>query len=185
MKRMIPKSGRRFLEKIVRMKMSRHWLSALLAGALWLTASLPAPAGTMVPFNGGYRSGSIVIVTHARELYYVLGNGRAIRYPVGVGKAGMAWHGHAAVELKRLRPAWQAPPEIAGRYGPVIAGGSPNNPMGAAALGLDRGNYAIHGTNNPGSVGQFVSHGCIRMYNADVLDLYRRAHIGTEVFVLQ
>ena len=164
---------------------ARYYLGALLAAALWLTASPPARAGEMVPYSGGYRSGSIVIVTHERRLYYVLGNGRAIRYPVGVGKAGQAWHGQAAVELKRLRPPWQAPPEIAGRYGPVIAGGSPRNPMGAAVLGLDRGNYAIHGTNNPGSVGSFVSHGCIRMYNADVLDLYRRAQIGTEVIVLR
>lgn len=135
----------------------------------------------MVPFNAGYRSGSIVIVTHERQL----GQGRAIRYPVGVGKAGMAWHGRAAVAQKLIRPAWQAPPEIAGRYGPVIPGGSSRNPMGAAVLGLDRGNYAIHGTNNPGSVGQSVSHGCIRMHNGDFMDLYRRAHIGTEVIVLQ
>jgi len=160
-------------------------LTSLLAAALLLVAPALARAGETVPFNGGYRSGSIVIVTHARQLYYVLGNGSAIRYPVGVGKAGMAWHGRASVELKRLRPAWQAPPEIAGRYGPVISGGSPQNPMGAAVLGLDNGNYAIHGTNNPGSVGSFVSHGCIRMYNADVLDLYARAQVGTEVIVLR
>ena len=162
----------------------KSWLTSLLAAALLLAPAL-ARAGETVPFNGGYRSGSIVIVTHARQLYYVLGNGSAIRYPVGVGKAGMAWHGRASVERKLMSPAWQAPPEIAGRYNPVIPGGSPQNPMGAAVLGLDNGNYAIHGTNNPGSVGQFVSHGCIRMYNADILDLYRRASIGTEVVVLQ
>jgi len=162
----------------------KSWLTSLFAAALFLAPAL-ARAGETVPFNGGYRSGSIVIVTHARQLYYVLGNGSAIRYPVGVGKAGMAWHGQASVDRKLLRPAWQAPPEIAGRYGPVIAGGSPQNPMGAAVLGLDNGNYAIHGTNNPASVGQFVSHGCIRMHNADILDLYRRAQIGTEVTVLQ
>jgi lipoprotein-anchoring transpeptidase ErfK/SrfK len=115
----------------------------------------------------------------------VLGNGSAIRYPVGVGKAGMAWNGRAAVALKRRHPAWQAPPEVAGRYGPVIPGGSSRNPMGAAVLGLDHGNYGIHGTNNPASVGKFVSHGCIRMYNGDVMDLYQRAHIGTEVIVLR
>jgi lipoprotein-anchoring transpeptidase ErfK/SrfK len=167
------------------MSFARHCLRALVAAAFWLAAAQLARAGEIVPFNGGNRAGSIVIVTHARELYYVLGNGSAIRYPVGVGKAGMAWHGHASVALKRLRPAWQAPPEIAGRYGPVIPGGSPQNPMGAAVLGLDNGNYAIHGTNNPASVGQFVSHGCIRMHNADVLDLYARTRIGTEVIVLR
>jgi lipoprotein-anchoring transpeptidase ErfK/SrfK len=166
------------------MKFRRHWLSCLFAAALMLAPSL-ARAGETVAFNGGYRPGTIVILTNARQLYYVLGDGRAIRYPVGVGKAGMAWHGRASVELKRLRPAWQAPPEIAGRYGPVIPGGSPQNPMGAAVLGLDNGNYAIHGTNNPGSIGSFVSHGCIRMHNADVLDLYARAQVGTEVIVLR
>jgi lipoprotein-anchoring transpeptidase ErfK/SrfK len=166
------------------MKFRRHWLSCLFAAALMLAPSL-ARAGETVAFNGGYRPGTIVILTNARQLYYVLGDGRAIRYPVGVGKAGQAWHGRASVELKRLRPAWQAPPEIAGRYGPVIPGGSPQNPMGAAVLGLDNGNYAIHGTNNPGSIGSFVSHGCIRMHNADVLDLYARAQLGTEVIVLR
>jgi lipoprotein-anchoring transpeptidase ErfK/SrfK len=166
------------------MKFRRHWLSCLFAAALLLAPSL-ARAGETVAFNGGYRPGTIVILTNARQLYYVLGDGRAIRYPVGVGKAGQAWHGRASVELKRLRPAWQAPPEIAGHYGPVIPGGSPQNPMGAAVLGLDNGNYAIHGTNNPGSIGSFVSHGCIRMHNADVLDLYARAQVGTEVIVLR
>jgi lipoprotein-anchoring transpeptidase ErfK/SrfK len=166
------------------MKFRRHWLSCLFAAGLLLAPSL-ARAGETVAFNGGYRPGTIVILTNARQLYYVLGDGRAIRYPVGVGKAGQAWHGRASVELKRLRPAWQAPPEIAGRYGPVIPGGSPQNPMGAAVLGLDNGNYAIHGTNNPGSIGSFVSHGCIRMHNADVLDLYARAQVGTEVIVLR
>ena len=166
------------------MRSAKHWLSGLFAAALLFAPAL-ARAGQTVPFNGGYHAGSIVIVTHSRELYYVLGNGRAIRYPVGVGKAGMAWHGRASVERKLMSPAWQAPPEIAGRYNPVIPGGSPQNPMGAAVLGLDNGNYAIHGTNNPSSVGSFVSHGCIRMYNADVLDLYRRVAIGTEVTVLQ
>jgi lipoprotein-anchoring transpeptidase ErfK/SrfK len=166
------------------MKFRRHWLSCLFAAALLLAPSL-ARAGETVTFSGGYRAGTIVILTNARQLYYVLGDGRAIRYPVGVGKAGQAWHGRASVELKRLRPAWQAPPEIAGRYGPVIPGGSSQNPMGAAVLGLDNGNYAIHGTNNPGSIGSFVSHGCIRMHNADVLDLYARAQVGTEVIVLR
>ena len=179
---MIPKSGNRFSEKIMRKPINR-WVASLLAGALLLAAPFIARAGEMVGFNAGYPGGSIVIVTHARTLYYVLGNGSAIRYPVGVGKAGMAWHGRAAVELKRLRPAWQAPPEIAGSYGPVIPGGSSRNPMGAAVLGLDRGNYAIHGTNNPGSVGQFVSHGCIRMYNKDITKLYAMVSVGTPVIV--
>jgi lipoprotein-anchoring transpeptidase ErfK/SrfK len=121
-----------------------------------------------------------VILTGARQLFYVTGPGVAIRYPVGVGRAGMAWHGHAYVARKLLRPAWQ---EARGK--PVIPGGAPNNPMGAAALGLDHGNYAIHGTNNPASIGGFVSHGCIRMQNDDVMDLFARAPVGAEVYVLQ
>jgi lipoprotein-anchoring transpeptidase ErfK/SrfK len=158
--------------------------TALTAVALLIAAVLPARAGQTVSFGGGYQQGSIVIVTHRRELYYVLGGGRAIRYPVGVGKAGMAWHGHAWVERKLVRPAWRAPPSIR-RNAPVIPGGDPRNPMGAAVLGLDRGNYAIHGTNNPSSVGKFVSHGCIRMHNGDIVDLYRRVHLGTDVYVLR
>ena len=160
-------------------------LSLLAAIAAALLTTQAAQARELVGFRG-YPAGSIVIFTGARQLLYVLDGGRAIRYPVGVGRAGMAWHGRARVALKRMRPAWQAPPSITGgSYGPVIAGGSPRNPMGAAVLGLDHGNYAIHGTNNPASVGGFVSHGCIRMYNADVLDLYARAPVGTEVIVLR
>jgi lipoprotein-anchoring transpeptidase ErfK/SrfK len=154
----------------------------ILAGTLTLAAQLSPSAREVVAFRG-YQPGTVVIVTHARELYYVLGNGHAIRYPVGVGRAGTAWHGKAWVALKKTSPAWQAPRELGG--GPVIPGGSPRNPMGAAVLGLDHGNYAIHGTNDPASIGGFVSHGCIRMHNEDVLDLYRRVPVGSEVYVLQ
>ena len=158
-------------------------LIAMLVALVALASSPPAPAGEMVGMVSNYAPGTIVIVTHRRELFFVLGNSQAIRYPVGVGRAGMAWHGRAAVAKKLLKPAWRAPPDLGG--GPVIPGGSPNNPMGAAVLGLNHGNYAIHGTNNPASIGGFVSHGCIRMHNADVLDLYQRAPLGTQVVVLQ
>ena len=163
----------------------RQWL--FLAGALATGVPFAASAGQVVSFSG-YRPGNIVIITHARELYFVLGQDRAIRYPVGVGKAGMAWHGRARIARKDLHPAWSPPDDIWRRnpYIPeVIPGGAPDNPMGVAAMGLDRGNYAIHGTNNPGSVGRFVSHGCIRMYNRDIMDLYHRAPVGTEVIVLR
>jgi lipoprotein-anchoring transpeptidase ErfK/SrfK len=159
----------------------RHWLkTVIIAGALALSA-LPASARELVALHG-YQSGTIVIVTHQRALYYVLAPGQAIRYPVGVGRAGMAWHGQAWVAQKRLRPAWQAPADLGG--GAVIPGGSPRNPMGAAVLGLNRSNYAIHGTNDPASIGGFVSHGCIRMHNEDVLDLYDRVSLGSNVYVL-
>jgi len=166
----------------------RLWLkSFVVAGALALSALLPASAREVAPFRG-YEAGTVVIVTHARELYFVLGQGHAIRYPVGVGRAGMAWHGRAQIAEKFLRPAWGPPADIAlanPRIPLVIPGGSSRNPMGAAAMGLNRGNYAIHGTNDPGSIGRYVSHGCIRMHNEDILDLYRRVPIGTEVFVLR
>jgi lipoprotein-anchoring transpeptidase ErfK/SrfK len=102
--------------------------------------------------------------------------------------AGMAGHGTAYVARKLVRPSW-GPPEDIWRANPnlpaVIPGGAPNNPMGEAVLGLDRGNYAIHGTNNPASIGHYVSHGCIRMYNQDIVDLYGRVPVGTPVHVLR
>jgi lipoprotein-anchoring transpeptidase ErfK/SrfK len=137
----------------------------------------------------GYSSGTIVIKTNERRLYYVTGDGEAIRYPVGVGKAGMAWAGTTSIDGKHIKPAWQAPASIRKDYSrlpAVIPGGSPSNPMGAAALTLSGGGeYAIHGTNNPGSVGRFVSHGCFRMYNQDIMDLYARVSLGTTVVVLR
>ena len=135
----------------------------------------------------GYSPGTIVVKTHERRLYFVTGNGTAIKYPVGVGKAGMRWRGQAYIASKHIRPAW-SPPEMIRREKPGIAdvfpSGSPRNPMGAAALVLNRGEYAIHGTNAPGSIGGFVSHGCIRMYNSDIMDLYNRVSVGTQVVVL-
>jgi len=158
----------------------RQWLKSLVAAAV-LALGLPqlAQASDVVPFPG-YETGAVVIVTHRRELYYVIARGQAIRYSVGVGRAGMAWHGRAWVAQKLVQPAWR---DADG--GPRIPGGSPRNPMGAAVLGLNRGNYAIHGTNDPASIGGFVSHGCIRMHNADILDLYQRVALGDEVIVLQ
>ena len=107
---------------------------------------------------------------------------------VGVGRAGKQWAGVSQIDGKYLSPAWSPPAEIK-RDKPslpnVIPGGSPHNPMGVAALTLIGGEYAIHGTNTPGTIGHFVSHGCIRMYNADILDLYARTRVGTEVIVLR
>ena len=144
-------------------------------------------AGERVPFAGAYSPGTIVVKTSERRLYYVVGEGQAIRYPVGVGKAGKTWAGTAYIEGKHIRPAWSPPDDI--RHDKpnmpvVIPGGSSRNPMGAAALTLDHGQYAIHGTNSPGSIGHFVSYGCIRMYNADIIDLYDRVSVGTNVVVL-
>jgi lipoprotein-anchoring transpeptidase ErfK/SrfK len=165
----------------------RRVATLLITFAALITA-LPASARDMVGFGGAYQPGTIVISTQARELYFVLGGGQAIRYSVGVGRAGMAWHGRAQIAEKFLKPAWGPPADIALANPNIplsIPGGSPRNPMGVAAMGLNRGNYAIHGTNEPGSIGHFVSHGCIRMLNQDILDLYARAPVGTEVVVLQ
>jgi lipoprotein-anchoring transpeptidase ErfK/SrfK len=170
------------------MQFSR-WL-AVVSAAVVVTASSAlterAQAREIVGFSGGYMPGTIVVRTSARSLYYVLGNGRALRYPVGVGRVGKQWSGTSMIDGKYLHPAWTPPAEIKHdkpNLPNVIAGGSGRNPMGAAAMTLAGGQYAIHGTNNPGSIGGYVSYGCIRMYNADVLDLYGRVGLGTTVVV--
>lgn len=162
------------------------WL--LLFGLLsaGLLASAPASARDVVRFSG-YSAGTIVVKTSQRRLYYVVGDGKAVRYPVGVGRAGMRWAGTTFIDGMHIKPAWSPPASIKRenpRIPDVIPAGSPRNPMGAAAMTLAGGEYAIHGTNNPGSVGRFVSHGCIRMYNSDIMDLYNRVGFGTKVVVL-
>jgi lipoprotein-anchoring transpeptidase ErfK/SrfK len=153
-----------------------------------ISASQPAAARDVVAFpDNGYSAGTIVIRTNERRLYYVMGDGRAVRYPVGVGKTGKAWSGRVQIDGKHIRPAWSPPADVK-RDKPhlpnLIAGGSPRNPMGAAAMTLSGGGqYAIHGTNVPGSVGGFVSYGCIRMLNDDISDLYQRVSVGTTVTV--
>jgi lipoprotein-anchoring transpeptidase ErfK/SrfK len=166
-------------------------LSAAVAVACAVLALAPAPAharGDMVAMKDGYMPGTIVVKTHERRLYLVLSNGHALRYPVGVGRLGKQWAGTSFIDGKYIRPAWSPPPEIK-RDKPslpsVIPGGSPHNPMGVAAMTLNGGQYAIHGTNAPGSIGGFVSYGCIRMYNADITDLYDRVSVGTRVVVMQ
>jgi lipoprotein-anchoring transpeptidase ErfK/SrfK len=150
----------------------------------------PAPAqahGDRVSVKDAYSAGTIVIRTGERRLYYFVGSGEAIRYPVGVGRAGMQWSGTAFIDGKYIKPAWSPPDSIRGDYRRlprVVPGGSGGNPMGAAAMTLSGGGeYAIHGTNAPGTIGGFVSHGCIRMYNEDIMDLYSRVGIGTRVVV--
>jgi lipoprotein-anchoring transpeptidase ErfK/SrfK len=170
------------------MQLSRWLAAASAAFVLAATTAIAerAQARDIVGFSGGYMAGTVVVKTGERSLYYVLGNGRAVRYPVGVGRAGKQWAGTAIVSGKYLHPAWTPPAEV--RHDKpnlpnVIPGGSGSNPMGAAALTLSAGEYAIHGTNNPGSIGGQVSYGCIRMYNADILDLYGRVGFGTPVVV--
>ncbi len=150
------------------------------------TTATPASAREVVAFQNGVPAGTIVVRTNERKLYLVIGEGRALRYTVGVGRAGRQWAGRAFIDGKHVRPDWAPPPDIK-RDRPnlpnVIPGGSPANPMGIAALTLSGGDYAIHGTNQPDSIGGFVSYGCIRMYNQDIADLYERVAIGTPVIV--
>jgi lipoprotein-anchoring transpeptidase ErfK/SrfK len=163
----------------------RLFAAAFLMLAPLLAVTSGAAAREVVPLSG-YAAGTIIVRTSERRLYYALGNGEAIRYPVGVGRVGMQWSGHSRVDGVYYKPAW-APPPIVKRDHPsmpnLYPGGSPRNPMGVAALTLNGGEYAIHGTNNPGSVGKFVSYGCIRMYNRDILDLMNRVYVGTPVEV--
>ncbi len=160
---------------------------AIVVGTALPMAAANAAARDVVSFSG-FAPGTIVVKTHERRLYYVLDGGHALRFPVGVGRAGMTWTGNAQVEGKFVRPAW-APPDSIRHENPrlpkVIPGGDANNPMGAAALTLRGGEYAIHGTNRPELIGGFVSHGCIRMYNSDIRELYRLVAIGTPVVVEQ
>ena len=158
---------------------------ALVVG---LFGAAPVEAREVVAFRADVSAGTIVVRTGERRLYYVMGDGRAIRYPVGVGKASKQWTGTTRIDGKYVRPAWSPPKEVK-RDKPslpdVIPGGSPRNPMGAAAMTLAGGEYAIHGTNVPSSIGGFVSYGCIRMFNQDVVDLYSRVSVGTTVMVVR
>jgi lipoprotein-anchoring transpeptidase ErfK/SrfK len=145
-----------------------------------------AGAREVVGFPGAAETGTIVVRTAERRLYLVIGAGRALRYPVAVGRQGKQWFGEAAVSGKHLRPAWSPPEEVRQDHPnlpSVIPGGAPNNPMGVAALTLSGGEYAIHGTNRPESIGKFVSYGCIRMHNRDIADLFGRVNVGTPVVV--
>lgn len=155
------------------------------AGAM-LAAVAAHPATRDIVVVSGYEPGTIVVRTGERRLLYVLDRGHAMRFPVGVGREGQQWIGRAKVEGKYVEPDW-APPDIIRRDNPdlpkVIPGGAPNNPMGAAALTLRGGEYAIHGTNNPRSIGGFVSYGCIRMHNRDIKTLYSLVEVGTPVIV--
>lgn len=162
--------------------------AAIVAVAAGCLLALDASAREMVAFDPGVEPGTIVVRTTERSLYYVSGRGAAIRYPVAVGKPGKQWFGYAAVDGKHVRPAWSPPDEVRRdnpRLPDVIEGGSPRNPMGAAALTLNRGEYAIHGTNRPGSIGTYASYGCIRMHNHDIVDLFGRVRVGTPVVVVR
>jgi lipoprotein-anchoring transpeptidase ErfK/SrfK len=162
---------------------------AIVGASACVCAIAPPSArarGEVVTMKEAFVPGTILVRTNERRLYYVTGIGTAIRYPIGVGRAGKQWSGTSYISGKYIRPAW-SPPAAVRRDKPnlpkMIASGSSGNPMGYAAMTLAGSQYAIHGTNQPGSIGHFVSYGCIRMYNEDVIDLYDRVSVGTRVVV--
>ncbi|WKA29542.1 L,D-transpeptidase [Bradyrhizobium roseum] len=140
----------------------------------------------VVSFSTAEAPGTIVIDTANTTLYYVLGQGRAIRYGVGVGRDGFTWSGVQSVSRKAEWPDWHPPAEMIARqpYLPRFMAGGPGNPLGARALYLGSSVYRIHGTNDPSTIGKFVSSGCIRLTNEDVTDLFGRVDVGAKVVVL-
>jgi len=141
--------------------------------------------------DGKYTPGSIVVRTPERALYFVLGDGKALRYSVGVGREGFQWSGNSRIVSKQEWPTWR-PPQVMiereaakGHFLPAEMEGGPENPLGARAMYIGGTMYRIHGTNNAASIGGAVSSGCIRMMNTDVIDLYERVKVGARVYVYQ
>jgi lipoprotein-anchoring transpeptidase ErfK/SrfK len=166
--------------------MGKTAFAVILAMAAACLGAANASAREIVPFQAGVTPGTVVIRTGERQLYYVRGDGTALRYRVAVGRPGKQWFGEARVDGKYVKPAWSPPAEVKRdnpRLPDVIPGGAPNNPMGVRALTLDRDEYAIHGTNRPDSIGNYASYGCIRMRNEDIVDLYEQVSVGTRVVV--
>jgi lipoprotein-anchoring transpeptidase ErfK/SrfK len=131
-------------------------------------------------------SGTIIIDTSSTYLYLVLGDGKAMRYGIGVGREGFTWSGVETIARKAEWPDWYPPAEMLQRqpYLPRMMAGGPGNPLGARALYLGSTAYRIHGTNQPTTIGRHISSGCIRMANDDVVDLYGRVNVGTKVVVM-
>ena len=141
---------------------------------------------TVVALDTREAPGTIIIDTGNTALYYVLGQGRAIRYGVGVGRDGFTWSGVQSISRKAEWPDWHPPAEMIARqpYLPRFVAGGPGNPLGARAMYLGSSEYRIHGTNDPTTIGKFVSSGCIRLTNEDVTDLFSRVSVGARVVVL-
>ena len=141
---------------------------------------------TVVSLDSSEAPGTVIIDTGNTALYYVLGQGRAIRYGVGVGREGFTWAGVQTITRKAEWPDWHPPAEMIARqpYLPRFMAGGPGNPLGARAMYLGSSEYRIHGTNDPTTIGKFVSSGCIRLTNEDVSDLFSRVDVGTRVVVM-
>src|SRR6185312_12376272 len=140
----------------------------------------------IVPYSANVAPGTIIVDTANTYLYFVLGEGRAIRYGIGVGREGFTWSGVEQVTRKAEWPDWTPPAEMIARQ-PYLArftAGGEGNPLGARAIYLGKTIYRIHGTNAPETIGTNVSSGCIRLLNADVIDLYGRVAVGAKIIVL-
>ncbi len=144
-----------------------------------------APPRELVPYSGGYTPGTIVVSTEERRLYFILPDHQALKYGVGVGRPGFSWSGTKAISRKSEWPTWTPPSQMLRRRPdlPRFMAGGPENPLGARAMYLGSSLYRIHGSNEPQTIGQAVSSGCIRMTNEDVVDLYDRVKVGTRVIV--
>lgn len=141
---------------------------------------------TVVNFSPKYRPRQIIVSFGDRKLYYIYRRGQAISYPIAVPRAQSRWSGVTHVSQKRVNPGWTPTPEMRRenpRLPAHVPGGHPLNPLGVRALYLGSSLYRIHGTDAPWTIGSAVSKGCIRMYNEDVIDLYRRTRVGTRVTV--
>src|SRR3954453_11214139 len=141
---------------------------------------------SIVAFDTREAPGTVIIDTGNTALYFVLGAGRAVRYGVGVGREGFTWSGVQTISRKAEWPDWHPPAQMFARqpYLPRFMAGGPGNPLGARAMYLGSSEYRIHGTNDPSTIGKFVSSGCIRLTNEDVADLFSRVNVGTKVVVL-
>jgi lipoprotein-anchoring transpeptidase ErfK/SrfK len=141
---------------------------------------------TIVALDTREAPGTVIIDTGNTALYYVLGRGRAIRYRVGVGREGFTWSGVQTISRKAEWPDWRPPAQMIARqpYLPRFMAGGPGNPLGARAIYLGSSEYRIHGTNDPSTIGKFVSSGCIRLSNEDVTDLFNRVALAAKVVVL-
>jgi lipoprotein-anchoring transpeptidase ErfK/SrfK len=141
----------------------------------------------VVAFDRGYAPGTVVVSTAERRLYLVMPNGQALRYGVGVGRPGFEWSGTQKITRKAEWPDWTPPAAMLKRRPdlPRFMEGGEDNPLGARAMYLGSSIYRIHGSNEPHTIGQAVSSGCIRMTNEDVADLYERVKVGATVVVLR
>lgn len=166
------------------MSTRKSFAAPLAAAMLGIASVVPAWAeAEVVAFpNASYPAGSIVIVNKERKLYFVLPDGQARRYPVAIGVPDEQWVGRETITNKRENPRWVEPDDDGD--GDVIEGGDPRNPLGKRALYLGTTLWRIHGTVAPLSIGKAASNGCIRMHNADVIELYDNVQVGAETFVV-